>query len=940
MTTAKNSKLERLINPRTQNTHERFQANQYRCESVYLLSNSQNRRSSPKEPSKKRGQCSNTCLIRAPNSDGPTWRQLRKDQSDKDNSDHYILITEDYTQPAMQLNPCLDAVFCDILSSSRQQQLQMSGLATPSIRGTRLSICVEHTRFPLVGRISKSMGFQHVPEHRLWNVQWCDASPHIDLFKAMKRFQQINHFPGMSEICRKDMLSRNLNRMLKMYPGDYRIFPKTWLLPTDVYDVALYASKHRRTFILKPYSAGQGRGIWLTNDLSTVGKREKLICQTYIEKPLLIDGYKFDLRVYTLVTSVDPLRIFVYNEGLARFATNKYVAPTLGNSDNLFMHLTNYCLNRRNSQYEIGRGDDCGSKRKLSGFNKWLREHNYDVDEFWASVDDAIIKTVISAWPVLRHNYHACFPRHDKIQASFQLLGFDILVDWKLKPYILEVNHAPSLAADETVDHDVKRPLIRDTLNLLATVLVDKEQIIREDRAEMRKRLMRQVCNRRNRIPTLPATKEQNQKHEVKQACSMGSLAQQIAWEESHLGNYRRVMPPSDSDKANYYCKFYDQTKQIVMFADTAASRQREQLTRIQIEKHKLQQQQEQRQQNPIAPQRRVAEQHSRPSAKQQTELLTKRGLDWIEKKLARMKPMLVGARTLSKANEELRQSLLEQEEQARKKRKLICKQAFIAKQIMEQKQQLLLRDGSKERLGIWQTLQRQSDVVTPQRKPTKGRKGRHGRRKSRRQHLLDLDAQGDVLFMKTHAIKPPATPVYSNAKNSDTKLIKRLNKSEREETALVVSRKTRRAKSTCSRQDVEKQRTKNVIKRSRSQTMTAPKYETLKGSSSLYSSSTTQSIHSRTPKRRKRLRRTQSSQEANWQPVPIIESDEKKQLQWRMERSIELEGWQIRKLFNQMYQAGHLSKNDIRKFPNLLYNILKKKVATNTCRAPINLSQ
>jgi len=130
---------------------------------------------------------------------------------------------------------------------------------------------------------------------------------------------------------------------------------------------------------------------------------------------------------------VDPLRIFVYNEGLARFATNKYVEPTPGNANDLYMHLTNYSVNKRNSHYELCDNDDCGSKRKLSAINNWMRRHNYDVEEFWSNVDDVIIKTVLSAWPVLKHNYHACFPGHDKIQACFEILGFDILVDLKKK---------------------------------------------------------------------------------------------------------------------------------------------------------------------------------------------------------------------------------------------------------------------------------------------------------------------------------------------------------------------------------------------------------------------------------------------------------------------------------------------------------------------------
>ena len=45
--------------------------------------------------------------------------------------------------------------------------------------------------------------------------------------------QKINHFPGMSEICRKDTLARNMNRMMKLFPKEYNICPKSWCLPAE-----------------------------------------------------------------------------------------------------------------------------------------------------------------------------------------------------------------------------------------------------------------------------------------------------------------------------------------------------------------------------------------------------------------------------------------------------------------------------------------------------------------------------------------------------------------------------------------------------------------------------------------------------------------------------------------------------------------------------------
>ena len=63
-------------------------------------------------------------------------------------------------------------------------------------------------------------------------------------------------------------------------------------------------------------------------------------------QPFIMDGFKFDLRIYVLVTSCDPLRIFVYHDGLGRFATDKYHEPQSGN-------LVSSILYQHKGQYEL-----------------------------------------------------------------------------------------------------------------------------------------------------------------------------------------------------------------------------------------------------------------------------------------------------------------------------------------------------------------------------------------------------------------------------------------------------------------------------------------------------------------------------------------------------------------------------------------------------------
>jgi glutathione synthase/RimK-type ligase-like ATP-grasp enzyme len=73
--------------------------------------------------------------------------------------------------------------------------------------------------------------------------------------------------------------------------------------------------------IVKPDHMSQGKGIFITNDVDKLVFQEPMIVQEYLNEPYLIEGLKFDLRVYVLVTSCDPLTVYVHREGLARFAT-------------------------------------------------------------------------------------------------------------------------------------------------------------------------------------------------------------------------------------------------------------------------------------------------------------------------------------------------------------------------------------------------------------------------------------------------------------------------------------------------------------------------------------------------------------------------------------------------------------------------------------------
>lgn len=133
---------------------------------------------------------------------------------------------------------------------------------------------------------------------------------------------------------------------------------------------------------MKPEASCQGRGIFLTKKFDDFNLEDRYVVQEYLKRPYLIDGLKFDLRIYVLVAGCDPLRIYLHREGLGRFATEPYVQPNNSNLSKPCMHLTNYAVNKNSENFifnEDPDNDDIGHKRSMTSVFALLEEQGHDV---------------------------------------------------------------------------------------------------------------------------------------------------------------------------------------------------------------------------------------------------------------------------------------------------------------------------------------------------------------------------------------------------------------------------------------------------------------------------------------------------------------------------------------------------------------------------------
>ena len=320
------------------------------------------------------------------------------------------------------------------------------------------------------------------------NLIWKLSSPEKmrEIIRKLNKNQKFNHFPCTYQIGLKDNMYLHFKLYKKIFPDLYNFVSNTYILPNDAEKFEkIYKKNKNILWIVKPVNMSRGRGVHLLKDMNELKELIKKsrdenaipdLISRYIDKPHLINKKKYDLRIYVLVASFSPLRIYLYYNGLVRFATEDYQQ---GNYDNIYIHITNYSINKNNSNYKSNQKnnndienienneeieEDDSSKWSLVEYRNYFKKLGLDdtMNDIWKQIEEIIIKSLIT---VAKENCQEI--SINKNNSLFELYGYDILIDESFKAWLIEVNVNPSLHCTSPLDLSIKTDLITDIYNII-----------------------------------------------------------------------------------------------------------------------------------------------------------------------------------------------------------------------------------------------------------------------------------------------------------------------------------------------------------------------------------------------------------------------------------------------------------------------------------------
>ena len=199
--------------------------------------------------------------------------------------------------------------------------------------------------------------------------------------------------------------------------------------------------------------------------------RQSLTVQRYLSNPLLVNGLKFDLRLYVLLTSIDPIKLYLYDDGLVRFATKPFSIDE-DNLNNKYIHLTNYAINKKSEEFVQNENptEFEGHKWSVKTFRRYLESQGHDWTRLWRRIRDIVSKTIISGHAGLLESFQK---DAQSDYSCYKIFGIDIFLDERLKPWLLEFNSFPSLC-EAPLDRHVNEPMLAEAFNIAGFHLTSK----------------------------------------------------------------------------------------------------------------------------------------------------------------------------------------------------------------------------------------------------------------------------------------------------------------------------------------------------------------------------------------------------------------------------------------------------------------------------------
>jgi tubulin polyglutamylase TTLL6/13 len=156
-------------------------------------------------------------------------------------------------------------------------------------------------------------------------------------------------------------------------------------------------------------------------------------------------------------------------------------------------------------------------------------------------IKDIIVKTIITTQPQLNHLYKISQPECLDNSMAFQILGFDVMIDHKFKPYLLEVNASPSFGTDSSLDYKIKKNVIADAFRLLNFSYEHRMKCIKEFEERTKDRILTGKVYKMTNFEREKAKQE--------------ALLIRFKHESTRMRGYELIFPSNDKVKNSLYEK-------------------------------------------------------------------------------------------------------------------------------------------------------------------------------------------------------------------------------------------------------------------------------------------------------------------------------------------------------------------------------------------------